>query len=218
MLERILPWKKKARAQERFDLETKLEYFQKFVASLEAVQTSSTMDRDNEDKLSGAENFVYGSFESDGNVMAGDNVHETGNTDFHGVDLKESAQLVTNDIHHIARRTTPDRTLDAYTKNVFDYTTGKEILAIYLASVFETPEEAQLFLNDGFNKNDTNWRYRIKPLIGDYSTNNVVRAEEIVSKAGKIWDATGIYLPTNLEIRVDQAAVESLTEEEAMIA
>lgn len=218
LAERILPWKKKAREQTIFDQETKLEQFQKFVNSLEVQGTEVTSDRGAETEASGAQNFVYGRLTSGENAVAADNLHAGTDQSYDNELLKRSAQLITNDFHHLARRTTPDKTIEAYTKNVFDYQTGQEILAVYLASIFESPDEAVHFLNDGYNKNDTTWNYRMRPEVGKFGTDHRTRGEEITRHMAKLWNLTGIYPPTNLEVRIDRDAAEELATPEAAVA
>jgi hypothetical protein len=53
-----------------------------------------------------------------------------------------------NDIANVVARTKPEASyMRKYLVNMFDYENGKKVLSLYLASVFNTPEQAQSLIS-----------------------------------------------------------------------
>jgi len=210
--EQKLPWKKKERAAELSQKENKLATFKAFVEGLKPVNKESVAEKPDthtEDDLVRADDYVAGSFVGPDKKGFGiDRFHTAGEDEIDPSVLDQSGQIVTNNVHFIANRVPAEKLAQTYLDNTFDYQTGQEILATYMASVFETPDEAANFLNDNYNKNDTTWNYRLRPKMGEYSANQGKRREEILQATEKIYGQTGILPPTNMEVRVDRAAIQ----------
>lgn len=210
--EQTLPWKKKGRAQELAGKESKLAAFKEFVGALKPVNKKAVAEKPDtavEDKLVKTDDYLAGSFVGPDNQAFGvDRFHTAGTDGLDTSTLEQSGQIVTNNIHFIANRVPAEKIAETYLNNTFDYQTGQEILAVYMASVFASPEEASNFLNDNYNKNDTTWNYRLRPKLGEFSANQQQRREDILQATEKIYGRTGILPPTNMEVRLDRAAVK----------
>jgi len=165
--ERALPWKKKRVEQERQQKEARLDTFRKYISELKGVISSPNNEAalsDQERQISNEAAFTNVSLlDQRQNLLSGSRLFEPSDTKIKKSALKDSGQIVMNDLDHMAKRTVPERTLPSFINNVFDWETGQEILAVYLASVFDNPEEATRFLNDPYNKNATGWSFRLKP-------------------------------------------------------
>ncbi len=220
--EQTLPWKKKQREQILADKESKLAVFKKFVSELKPVNKEAVAEKPDtqaEDALVKDDDYVTGGFVGPDQVAFGvDRFHTAGKDELDKSALEQSGQIVTNNIHFVANRVPAEKIAETYLNNTFDYQTGKDILAVYLASVFKNPEEANNFLNDNYNKNDTEWNFRLRPKMGEYSAAQAQRREEILQAAEKIYGQIGMLPPTNMEVRLDRAAVKEEAIPEALAA
>lgn len=220
--EQTLPWKKKERTAELAGKKTKLETFKQFVNELKPVNKEAVTEKPDtqaEDDLVKADDYVAGGFVGPDQAAFGvDRFHTASSSEMDISALEQSGQIVTNNIYFIANRIPGEEIAETYLNNTFDYQTGQEILAVYMASVFASPEEAGNFLNDNYNKNDIAWNFRLRPKMGEYSAAHERRREEILQATKKIYGQTGILPPTNLEVRLDRAAVAEEAVPEALAA
>jgi len=91
-----------------------------------------------------SDRYVYGSFDQLRHYMtrgSDDDVYE-----LEPSDADDHGEIVMQDVANISARE-PDQPMRSYLANLFDYKNGKEILALYLASVFDTPQEASAFFD-----------------------------------------------------------------------
>jgi hypothetical protein len=207
----------------------KLKVFEDFVSGLMPVradknqfaeylspdQTGEVQSYGVYDELVHAEEFVYGSFAEIGHLMSqGPNQRELDKSDF-----GDRAQIVMNDISNTAARVGPEGSyMEKYIANTFDFQQGEKILAVYLASVFDTPEQAQDMLSRAGGNPDVaqNWdridnrlHYRDESFEGDSTEayqEQDGRDQELskvfVERMKRMLADTGIEPPLSLEIRI----------------
>lgn len=211
-------WRRKREQQEKQQEKKKhLETFRKFVDGLTPVRADSHKDltvfkspraigQHNsfgpKDVPVQADNYVYAGFPEIAHHMS------LGGRRLDENELRDRAELVMNDAGFVWQRANNrnGKFMRTYLRNAFDYTTGKEILAAYLASVFASPEEAAAFVRcnndppsvqhweEGGNRGFHNKEYtlRFPP----------ERAAQIIARMKEIRDATGIEPPLSLEVRI----------------
>lgn len=165
--EKTLPWKRQQAEKERQEKEERLKQFKQYLENCQAVLGKENPDMSMSDQESQISNEpAYSNLvllDQSKAPISGTRFYEPSETKIKKSELRETGQVIMNDLDHMAKRTSPDRTLGGYLNNVFDWENGQEIIATYLASVFESPEEAARFLNDPYNKNTTGWSFRLKP-------------------------------------------------------
>ncbi|KKS39325.1 MAG: hypothetical protein UU98_C0002G0041 [Parcubacteria group bacterium GW2011_GWD2_42_14] len=92
-----------------------------------------------QDILVRSDQFVYGSFAEIGHLMSQGRNQRLLDID----DIAPRAQIVMQDIANIVARVGGDQSaVEKYLLNLFDWENGKKILAFYLASVFDTTQQA----------------------------------------------------------------------------
>ena len=174
-----------------------------------------------QDVVSKSEQFVYGSFTDIGHMMS--QGHDQRRLD--QADIAPRAQIVMNDVANVLPRTKPDESfMKKYLANLFDYDNGKKILALYLASVFETPEQAKDMLASGGGRPIVAQRWDSLDLLQYRDrTHKANSQEEILSKQKedeklgktfvermkKLLEDTGIEPPLSLEVRVKDTAKQA---------
>ncbi len=134
----------------------KLAAFQKFMAELRPVRgdanksittykspraLGSSISFGPADIFVQADRYVYASFDRIKHHMT-DRFTELAVLDTEGI--PDDTQIVLKDIADSGQNDRDHRYHD-YLNNIFPYKTGKEMLALYLATVFESPEEAEAF-------------------------------------------------------------------------
>ena len=216
---------------EYFKKKEKLKEFETFVNSLAPVRADkNSFDEFKSPKESGkvasygpqdiivhSEEYVYGSFTKIGHGMSkGENQHI--------LDEKEiapRAQIVMNDIANVVARSGDGSYTEKYLKNTFDYDSGKKILTLYLASVFDKPQQAQDLLSgtEGQAFTAQHWdtegmlKYRDSTFAdetpGAYLEQQ--KREEEMTKTFLEWmksllKDTGIEPPLSIEVRVKDSA------------
>jgi hypothetical protein len=212
------------------ELEKKLQKFQDFIASLRVVrsdnkdipvykspsQTGNVYSYGPYDIMSRSEEFVYASFDTIGHGMSkGTLVREL------DMDSAGSAQIVMNDIANVAPRAAREQQayMKKYINNLFDFDTGKEILAAYLAYVFDTPEQASDLLSRAGGRPDVAqlWDSTSTTDILTYQDTTPVNSQEefneknekskaltqkFIFRMKEILASTGIEPPLSLEVRI----------------
>lgn len=203
----------------------KLADFEQFVASLKPVradnrqgiaefksprQTGNIQFYGGLDILVQADAYVYGSFDKIHHYMAGGATYELDEQD-----IADRATIVTQDIEVMMTRD-HQRVLRKYITNLFDYTQGKKILALYLASVFDSPDEAVAFIarnNDSHAGQLWPHGYGVNyfDVPGTEESVSEKRLQEIISAMKVIMQETDIEPPLTLEVRVrDSAKVKAV--------
>lgn len=156
--------------KERQKRREKLEAFEALIESLHPIRsdeahyeeflsptlTGYASSYGQSDTMVRAEHFVYGSFSEIGHNMTRGQ---------HGQrldpkDIAPRAQIVMNDIINVRPRVKEGESfMKKYLTNMFDYETGKKILAIYLALVFDQPEQAREVLRTAAGELETAQRW-----------------------------------------------------------
>ncbi len=179
-LEKTLPWKRKQVEAERRDKEERLQKFRQYLESSQAMlceQNPEMTMSDQESQISNEPAYSnLALLDQTNKPISGTRFYEPTDSKIKKSKLRETGQMIMNDLDHMAKRTSPERTLGGYLNNVFDWKIGQEILATYFASVFESPEEAARFLNDPYNKNNTGWSFRLRP--EKYKTPDQVKKQQ----------------------------------------
>jgi len=147
------------------------------------------------DVLVRAERYVYASFRQISHHMAG-------GTDQRVIDsenIAKRSQIVMQDISNMGMRAskTKQGRLGHYLNNLFDYQTGKEILALYCAYVFDTPEEASKTINAN-NQSSVAQHW---DSIFSYGKDKV-REQQILTRMEELLEMTDIEPPLSLEVRI----------------
>lgn len=221
--------------RERHQKKAKLELFERFVETLAPVRadkneyseyqsperTGNAASYGPQDILVHSEKFVYASFTEIGHSMSqGPDQHRLDKND-----IAPRAQIVMNDIANVVARTAPGESfVKKYLKNIFDFENGKKILAIYLASVFETPQQAVDMLSSTGGRPEAAQRWDSMPVfnykdstmepknIEEFNTQNKHNnemAQIFLQRMKLILEETGIEPPLSIEVRVkDSAKIE----------
>jgi hypothetical protein len=152
------------------------------------------------DALVQAYNYVYASFDGiKHNLSYGDAVtlDESDLEDRAEVVMQDVADMVVGEKKSLVRN---------YINNLFDYKTAKMILAVYCASIFENPKEAQDFFhrNNGGRLFVEGWDKDKYPESPDKAQR--LRDEEIISQMKNILAKFGIEPPLSLEVRIKDCA------------
>ena len=142
-----------------------------------------------QDILVQADNYVYASFDQTPHYMARTSQNQR-EIDPNGIE--DRTELVMQDIANLHARYS-DGLAKAYLSNTFDLETGKDILAEYLAYVFESPEEAIKFISLNNHPRDTQ---RWDTLLDEPEN------ERVISKMKELKKELGIEPPLSLEIRI----------------
>lgn len=210
--------------------EKKLQRFTEFVESLTPVRADRNKYEEYlsparsgninsygpQDILVHAERFVYGSFAEMGHWMSQGLDQRQLDTD----DIAPRAQIVMQDIANVAARVSGDGSfVKKYLQNLFDWDNGKKILALYLASVFDTPQQAHdaLSIGQGHPQIAGQWEEYFTyydPSFTSGSTEEFLnqRAKDqqltqvLRERMQKMLEDTGIEPPLSLEIRVKDSA------------
>jgi len=209
----------------------KLKSFETFVDSLEPVRA----DKNNfpefkspkesgkvasygpQDIIVRSEEYVYGSFDKIGHSMSkGENQHV--------LDEKEivpRAQIIMNDIANVVARSSGESYAKKYLNNTFDYDSGKKILTLYLASVFDNPQQAEDVLSRAEGQAMTAQRWDSEGMLnyrdstfadmtpGAYQQQQKREEEMMQTFLGRMKSMlkdTGIEPPLSIEIRVKDSA------------
>lgn len=218
-------WNIRAR-RERREKEDRLERFRQLVRSLKPVRgdrrnasvfesprrTGNISSFGSVDVLVQADNYVYASFDRMGHHMSreGRRIDER--------DIEERAEIVMQDAAEISTRAENGKCdfLRSYLRNMFDYENGKEILALYFALIFESPEEARRFIEAYAQRAYAeNWEEYIE---GETRGNDggIIPAErtaEIVRGLKELHKRFGLEPPLTIEIRIPDAAKTLQSEE-----
>lgn len=173
------------------------------------------------DVLTHSEEYVYASFDAFAHLMA------RGSSDVHQLDMDRSApaEIVMNDVANVGPRANREGIpmMQKYLANTFDFETGKQILAIYLATVFETPDQAAAILNSagGAPQIAQQWDTFTKPF--SYTSGReaadaaeyyrIAQEDEAVVSAAidkmkKLLERTGIEPPISMEVRIRGTATK----------
>lgn len=218
---------------DRLRKHNKIKSFGEFVDSLAVVradknehaeylspeQTGTSASYGPQDVMVHAEQFVYASFTEIGHGMS-QGKHQR------KLDMQESssrAQIVMNDIANVVARTPGGETfMKKYLANVFDFDTGKKILTTYLASVFDTPQQAidmigraggQPMVAQQWDKGLGRLDYRDSTFQGnsseEYHAQDARDAElgaRFISRMQEILAQTGIEPPLSIEVRIKDSA------------
>lgn len=167
-----------------------------------------------------ADRYVYGSFDGIRHNMARGNSYRLDEAA-----IADRAEIVMQDIANVIAREGA-QPMKRYIDNLFDYRNGKQVLAYYLASVFESPKEAERFLerNNGMQQAQRWDEGFLSPVMDEVHVQEgdddaTVRArwqeaemksdrrkEEIERAMKDILAATGIEPPLSLEVRIPDTA------------
>lgn len=145
-----------------------------------------------QDAIIHADKYVYASFAETPHYM-------TGSSEEHHTKLnmdKETqlrSHMVFQDYANIIARS-ENHPIKEYLNNMFDYDTGKRILATYLASVFDSVDEAVEFIQ----RNSTPWEAQ--------RWDEILQDENIKARMQKIKEKTGIEPPLSFEIKIPDKA------------
>ncbi len=211
----------------------KLERFEDYVASLTPVRS----DREGfpefkspekvgfaksfgpYDVLCHAERFVYASFAEIAHGMA-----QGRQWTLDVEDIAPRAHIVMNDIANVAGRCTEEEPscMKRYIHNMFDFEHGKKILAVYFASIFDTPEQAQSVMTSGYGGGQAAQRWdSIDGAICYVDRNYTPRSTEDFQEQKRkeqelskvfyermvaLFHETGIEPPLSIEIRIKDSA------------
>ncbi|MBP9763330.1 MAG: hypothetical protein KBD10_01110 [Candidatus Pacebacteria bacterium] len=145
-----------------------------------------------QDAIIHADKYVYASFAEIPHYMTGplDSHHTKLNMD---KETQLRSHMVFQDYANIIARSENHPTRE-YLNNMFDYDTGKRILATYLASVFDSVDEAVEFIK---RNNDPYHAQRWDEALQD---------ENIKARMQKIKEKTGIEPPLSFEIKIPNNA------------
>ena len=169
-----------------------------------------------QDILVRSDQFVYGSFAEIGHLMSQGRNQRLLDID----DIAPRAQIVMQDIANIVARVGGDQSaVEKYLLNLFDWENGKKILAFYLASVFDTTQQAMDALS-GTGGNPqiaqrwenmfTYYNRSFKPKSTEEFLAQKSRDEEQTlifrERMQKMLENTGIEPPLSIEIRVKDTA------------
>lgn len=218
---------------ERLRKTNKLKLFSKFVNGLTPIRadsqsydgefksperTGNLYSYGPQDTVAHAEQFVYGSFAEFAHLMA----RNLPQYRLDQTDIAPRAQIIMNDVANVIARTEPGQSfMKKYLTNTFDWENGKKILALYLASVFDTPEQAQNMIDSagGNPMAAQHWdegnslRYYDPELSShsdeEYSrqrAKEIEQSEIFLERMRNILADTGIEPPLSIEIRVKDTA------------
>lgn len=164
--------------------------------------TGTTSSFGPQDAFVQADAYVYASLDGLRHAMAAN-----GETYLVDTDVAERGELIMQDIANVgtAGMGNADRRYRDYLANLFDYAQGKRVLALYLASVFESPAEAEHFFQ-AFQ--GPRFAQTWAQIDGGYATDKVPaeRLERIVSRMRTLMEETRIQPPMSLEVRVRDTA------------
>ncbi len=205
----------------------KLKLFQKFVRGLTPVradkndfdeflspdQTGEVSSYGVMDTLIHAEEFVYGSFGEIPHFIAGGKSQK----ELIKNGIEGRSQIVMNDVNNVrARAERGESFMKKYVTNLFDYQNGQEILALYFAIVFESPDQVTDMLGRGVGPDVAqrwdDWpqlHYRSRDFVAD-SNEAYQEQEEREKELTRLFDErmkdvlakTGIEPPLSLELRI----------------
>lgn len=210
----------------------KLRLFEDFVRGLAPVradkndhdeflspdQTGNVSSFGAQDILVHAHEYVYASFDQIGHLMSqGPNQRRLDRTD-----IAPRTQIVMNDVANVmARVQHGEGFLKKYLTNVFDFENGQEILALYLASVFDTPDQALHTLRNTSGHPEAAQRWDKRDVLyyrdREYSPTSIKDAQAqtqreeqltrtFVARMKAILEQTGIEPPLSLELRIRGSA------------
>lgn len=168
------------------------------------------------DIIAQADNYVYASLSELRHYMT---EHSGQKYQLSESDAMQRGQIIMQDI---ANANEPTGLVKRYLNNLFDYKTGKEILAVYLASVFKTPTEAFTFVNKNNHPNTVqHWQKanmlyyptellpNLEQPITTLDKEAKIKESEIAERMRKIYNTLGIEPPLSLEVRIrDSAKIE----------
>lgn len=155
-------------------------------------QTGQVQSYGPQDILVKAGSFIYGSFKEIPHYMAKHNQKILDEED-----IAPKSQIAFVDIANCPMRAQKGESyLKPYLTNLFDYENGKKILALYLASVFDTPEQAIEYIRQNNAPN------HVQHWDNDLDGNQLKAMEELLKD-------TGLEPPLSLEIRVKDSAKQA---------
>ena len=217
---------------ERRHKKAKLKLFEEFVKNLAVVradskkfdeykspeQTGEVKSYGPYDIMAHSEQFVYGSLAKIGHMMSQGGNQNTLDTN----DIAPRAQIIMNDVANVAARTHQGESImKKYINNMFDFENGQRILALYLASVFDTAEQAEdvLSRSGGIPSQAQRWDSTFPPIYHSRtnrpSTQEENRAQieaekelsqKFLTNMMSILAETGIEPPLSVEVRVKDSA------------
>lgn len=216
--------------QELLARENKLKLFTEFVDNLTPIRADDNdYDEYRSPELSGvaksygsqdvlihSEKFVYGSFREIGHLMSQGQNQKVLDVE----DISPRAQIVMNDIANVIPRTPAGKSfIEKYLQNLFDFENGKKVLALYLASVFETPQQALDMLQGagGTPHQAQRWEdflvYQTKNIQAETTEEYLIKKQEdqenstlFINRMKSILEDTGIEPPLSIEIRIKDTA------------
>jgi len=184
------------------------------------------------DQMVKAENYVYASFDNISHYMASNYKDELKqlseetlkNRNIHFIDdseIKEKSEIIFCDIANISQAINYWEekmwVLEGYMKNCFDYEWWKKILALYLSIVFDTPEQAKIFLKKHKHPKEVQlWYSDIEDLRKPYNpvtqdwqkdvNNEIESNNRVIQNMKEIFIKTWILPPLSLEVRIQDEA------------
>ncbi len=213
--------------RERMRKKSKLVLFQTMIDGLKIVRsdsgkfdkfkapskTGSVASYGPADVIAKSEDFVYASFSEIGHHMS----QGANSVEIEKSGLTSSAQIIMNDVANVqARCQRGEPFIEKYLTNLFDFENGLKILAIYLAIIFDNPDEAKAMLSQsgGHPFHAQRWDEEGKPPYR--STREVGSREEFLHKQEEdlrkrdlfilrmkeILRTTGIEPPLSIEVRI----------------
>ena len=214
---------------ERRRKKAKLEEFQRFVDGMTPVRADKNdFDEFKSPEMSGlvssygaqdtlvrAERYVYGSFVEIGHFMSrGKNQRELDRAD-----IEPRAQIVMNDVANVQARRKDGSFMKKYLTNVFDFENGRKVLALYLASVFDTPDQAVRMIGkcgvteaqrwdelDLLSYSDPSFRSESAEDFKAQQKREAELSDLFVGRMKDLLRETGLEPPLSLEIRVRDTA------------
>lgn len=197
----------------------RLEAFDGYISSMRSVRSEKRRDIDTlksprllgrassfgpQDPFVQADAYVYASLDGIRHSMA-----QNGDTYLDETTVEEAGELVMQDIANMgtAGLGNKDRRYRDYLANMFDYAQGKQLLALYLANVFNDPDEASAF----FRTFSSPKYAQLWPTLDEQDATGAFSKErlaQIIQKMRTIAMETRIQPPMSLEVRVrDQIAI-----------
>ncbi len=196
--------------------QAKRKKFQKFVNALKPVRhdkkefdvyksprtTGEIQSYGAQDLIAQADAYVYASFDGIRHHMTRSNEYLR---ELDSGEMESRGEIVMQDMANIEARH-HDLPTSAYLNNVFDYKQGKDVLATYLAMVFESPQEATEFLQRNNRPQIAqHWERAITTSTNTLPAGvkrNDARYTEIRERMKEVLAKTGIEPPLSLEVRI----------------
>jgi hypothetical protein len=163
-----------------------------------------------------AERFVYGSFAEVGHLMSQGPDQRRLSIE----DIAPRAQIVMQDVANMVARVSGDGSfVKKYIQNLFDWGNGKKILALYLASVFDTPQQARDALSivggnpriaqrweEAFTYYDRSFKPNSTEEFNTQKNKDKEQTQVFRERMQRLLKDTGIEPPFSIEIRIKDSA------------